>query len=155
MNYDDHLEKFESKQKELANQAEAEKQRRLIALEEAYKESDQIINSVVLPELDILRGSLVKHGFPAKIKATREVSELSPDSTFDIGIELSEETAPGNSIRGITFSGVPHGKYFNVRMIVTQNRNEKADSSELKFSDTTADSVKAICARFVQRTFRL
>lgn len=88
MNYDDHLSRYEERQKQLeAQQLEADK-RRLIALEEAFLEADTLVEEVISPELQILRDALVKHHLPARLTLMREISELSPDSTFAVGIEL-------------------------------------------------------------------
>jgi hypothetical protein len=153
MNYDDHLERYEAKQKELELRAQDEQRAKQIALLEAFKEADQLIHVFIQPELEILRESLVKHRFPAKISVSREVSELSPDSTFDIEIELREDLDPSNPRRGITFTAIPYSKYFSVKMVVSQSQAVKPIVSELKFMEITADSVKDVCGRFVKQAF--
>lgn len=153
MDYNEHLDRYQAKQRELAQEAEERKQRQLVALQECFSEADQIIHAVILPELDRLRAALVAHEIPAKLTVSRDVSDLSPDSTFDVEIELREDIHPGNPRRGIVFTAIPHGKYFTVKKITSRDLNGKPSTTEMKFAEATADRVKDICGRFLAQAF--
>ncbi|MCE5310457.1 MAG: hypothetical protein LLG20_22700 [Acidobacteriales bacterium] len=153
MNYDDHLDRYEEKQRELEAQAAEAARRRDIALQEAMKEADGIIHATILPELERLHAALVRHGIPARISCRRDVSELSPDSSLDIEVELREDIHPDNPRRGITFSAIPAGKYFTVRLVTSQSHAAKPSLSDMKFEDITPSAVEAVCGRFLQQAF--
>jgi hypothetical protein len=153
MNYDDHLDRYQEKQRELAAQAQEAARRQSIALHEAMREGDAIIHATIRPELEILHAALVRHGLPARISCTREISELCPDSSLDIEVELREDIHPENPRRGVTFSAIPAGKYFTVRTITSQSMSAKPTLQDLKFSEVSSDSVSRLCAAFLRATF--
>lgn len=154
MNYDAHLDRYAARQRQLASQHEEHRQRARIALEEAFKEGDALVQDIIQPELSALLAALLKHHLPARITQMREVSELTPDSTFTVGIELREDHRTDLPRRGMVFTAVPHGKFFRIDLHTSLERSARPASAEMKFSETTREWAAAACARFLVGAFQ-
>jgi len=155
MDYDEHLARYEAKLKSHEADREEAERRKLIALEEAYREAGEIISGMIQPELEILRAALMRHSFRAKITTKRDVSELSPDSSYEVEIQLREDIDPDNVRRGIIFEAYPHSKCFGVKILASRDASKNHGFREMKFAEMTAQAVQDICATFMERAFAL
>lgn len=148
MNYDAHLARHAELERQKQAEHDAMLARRQIALEEGMRDAQDLITGIIQPELEELRRALVAHGTPARITLTREVSELTADSSFALAIELKEDGAS----RRLTFTAIPQGRYFEVSMVAALPP-AKPHHAEMKFQDATPAAVQSHCAGFLRQAF--
>lgn len=155
MDYNAHLDRWHASQQELAEQSAEQARAKQIALQVAFSEAEVIIQQIITPELQSLCSALANHGIQAKIVVAREASDLTPDSTFDVGIELREDIPADNPRLGIIFTAIPHGKFFTVKAITSRDRQCSPMRREIKFQDACPPTVQEACAAFLSAAFPL
>lgn len=147
MNYGEHLKKHEES---IARHDEVQQRSvedRLIALRVSCEEAEQIIHSVVQPEMEKLEAALCEAGKKCVLKLSkRRFIEIVAE--FEIVIEIEA----GELHSQLKFEADPQSKTFIVLHQDQRLRHGKKQATHL-YGDVTPDLVSTCCGEFIRLAF--